>query len=82
MFKLGPILADSYVMCAVGVQIDSWRNQMIEEVKNGKFKTLDFMHHLTSGMKSIYSQMAYDSIDLIRMNCGAAGYSVWSGLPQ
>jgi len=26
--------------------------------------------------------MAFESIDLIRMNCGAAGYSVWSGLPQ
>ena len=82
MFKLGPILADSYVMCVVGVQLHKFRDIMNEEVKVGKFKTLDFMHHLTSGLKSIYSQMAYDAIDLIRTNCGAAGYSVWSGLPQ
>jgi acyl-CoA oxidase len=40
------------------------------------------MHHLTSGLKSIYSQMAYESIDLIRTNCGGAGYSAWSGLTQ
>jgi acyl-CoA oxidase len=81
MFKLGPILADSYVMCVVGVQLHKFRDIMNEEVKVGKFKTLDFMHHLTSGLKSIYSQTAYDAIDLIRTNCGAAGYSVWSGLP-
>lgn len=55
MFKLGPLLADSYVMSVVGVQLHASRNTMIEEVKVGKFKTLDFMHHLTSGMKSIYS---------------------------
>jgi len=28
---------------------------MNEEVKNGKFKTLDMLHHFTSGLKSIYS---------------------------
>lgn len=26
--------------------------------------------------------MTYDAIDTIRTNCGGAGYSVWSGLPQ
>lgn len=59
-----------------------FREIMNEEVKVGKFKTLDFMHHLTSGLKSIYSQMTYDAIDFIRTNCGGAGYSVWSGLPH
>lgn len=26
--------------------------------------------------------MTYDAIDQIRMNCGGAGYSVWSFLPE
>jgi len=26
--------------------------------------------------------MCYDGIDLIRQNCGGAGFSAWSGLPQ
>ena len=82
MFKLGPLLADSYVMCTVGVQLHQSREVMNEEVKRGKFKTLDMLHHFTSGLKSIYSQMAYDGIELVRVNCGGAGYSVWSGLPQ
>ena len=55
---------------------------MNEEIKFGKFKTLNMMHHFTSGLKSLYSQMTYDGIDLIRANCGGAGYSVWSFLPQ
>ena len=63
MFKFGPILADAYVLSVVGVQIHKSRELMNEEVKIGKFKTLDFMHHMTSGLKSLYSQMAYDSID-------------------
>ena len=55
---------------------------MIEELKYGKFKTLDILHHFTSGLKSLFSTMAYDGIETVRVNCGAAGYSVWSFLPD
>jgi acyl-CoA oxidase len=81
MFKFGPLLADSYVMCTVGCQLHSSRQVMNAELKVGKFRTMQLMHHFTSGLKSIYSQMAYEGIDLVRVNCGGAGYSVWSGLP-
>lgn len=40
------------------------------------------MHHFTSGLKSLYSNMTYEGIDFVRVNCGGAGYSVWSGLPE
>lgn len=43
---------------------------------------LDFMHHFTSGLKSLYSAMTYEGIDIVRMNCGGAGYSVWSFIPE
>jgi len=69
-------------MCAVGVKLHEFRSAIDDEVKRNKFAMLSFMHHLTSGLKSIYSQMAYESIDLIRTNCGGAGYSAWSGLSQ
>ena len=58
-----------------------YRGIMNDEIKRGKFKTLDLMHHFTSGLKSLYSQMAYDGIELVRVNCGGAGYSAWSQLP-
>lgn len=48
----------------------------------GKFKILDVIHHLSSGCKSIYTQIAYQDIDEARRACGGAGYSVYSQLPQ
>lgn len=55
MFKLGPLVADSYVMCVMGVQLHKLRDIMNAEIKAGKFGTLDMLHHLTSGLKSLYS---------------------------
>jgi hypothetical protein len=39
------------------------------------------MHHYTSGMKSVYSQICMDGLLSIRQSCGGAGFSAWSGLP-
>jgi len=66
MYKLGPILADSYVMKVTGNTIYDLQTKMYEELKVGKFELLDILHHLTSGMKSIYTQMCYEAMDLIR----------------
>jgi acyl-CoA oxidase len=70
-----------YVMQLVGNQMLKYRDTMNEEVQRGKFKTLNLMHHFTSGLKSLFSQTTYDGIELIRINCGGAGYSAWSYLP-
>ena len=82
MWKFGPLLSEVYVMMCVGKQLHFFRNLMNDEIKVGKFKTLDLLHHFTSGLKSLYSQMCYDGIELVRQNCGGAGYSAWSYLPQ
>jgi acyl-CoA oxidase len=39
------------------------------------------MHHLTSGMKSVYTQTTMDGLMVIRQSVGGAGYSAWSNLP-
>lgn len=82
MFKFSPILADTYVMSMVALELTDLYNNIQEEISRGKFKTLDLMHHYTSGLKSLYSGMTYEHIETIRVNCGGAGYSVWSFLPQ
>jgi len=82
LHKFGPLLSEAYVTMIVGRWLHHHRNIMNEEIKQGKFKTLDMLHHFTSGLKSLYSQMAYDGIELVRVNCGGAGYSAWSYLPQ
>ena len=43
---------------------------------------LDIMHHLTSGLKSLFSIMVYEGIDQSRQACGGAGYSAYSGFSQ
>lgn len=82
MFKFSPILADTFVMSVVATELCDLMNKIQEEISRGKFKTLDLMHHFTSGLKSLYSGMTYENIETIRVNCGGAGYSVWSFLPQ
>ena len=42
---------------------------------------LDEMHHLSSGMKSIFSQTCMDGLMQIRQATGGAGYTAWSMLP-
>jgi len=42
---------------------------------------LDELHHWTSGLKSIFTEMAYNGIDVARQSCGGAGFHVWSGIP-
>ena len=54
----------------------------IEQMKNNIFKLLDVTHHVTSGLKSLYSQMALDCMDVCRFACGGAGYSAHSHLPD
>lgn len=52
------------------------------EVKEGKFELLDYCHHLSSGMKSVYTQQVFDGLLLMRQSIGGAGFSAWSGLPR
>lgn len=42
---------------------------------------LNVMHHLTSGMKSVNTQMTVDGLMDIRQALGGAGYSSWSAIP-
>jgi acyl-CoA oxidase len=42
---------------------------------------MDEMHHLTSGMKSVFTQACMDGLLLVRQSVGGAGYTAWSSLP-
>mgnify|MGYP000594688017 CR=1 FL=1 len=56
--------------------------QLIEDIKVNKYDLLDYCHHYSSGMKSVYTQDAFDGIVAIRQACGGAAFSAWSGLPE
>lgn len=55
-------------------------NESNAKVEEGDFKLLDILHHFTSGLKSITTEMSYRGTDELRSSCGGAGYHIASGL--
>ena len=60
--KLFPLLATCYMQSSTGMFIHREYEDMMKQVKDGKFDKLDIMHHLTSGYKSLHTQQALDGL--------------------
>ena len=56
-------------------------NKLIENIKEDNYEDLELMHHLSSGMKSIITEMTMKALSTIRLSLGGAGYTAWSGIP-
>ena len=54
--------------------------QMLRDIKIGDFSDMEIIHHLTSCMKTLFTQICYDGLQVVRQSIGGAGYSSWSGL--
>jgi len=61
--------------------VDTWYKKLVEDAKVNRYDDLEVMHHFTSGMKAVSSQVSQDSLFVIRQSIGGAGYSAWSGIP-
>ena len=46
----------------------------------GKFDSIDVLHHFTSGFKALFTDYAYYGIDELRQACGGAGFTLASGI--
>jgi len=79
--KLIPLLATSFGILFSHHYVHSQYKQLLEDINHNKFDLLDELHHYTSGMKSLYTQITNDGLLQIRQSLGGAGYSAWSGLP-
>jgi alkylation response protein AidB-like acyl-CoA dehydrogenase len=51
-------------------------------LKEEDFKLLDILHHFTSGIKAIATDVAYKGMDELRQACGGAGFSNASGMVE
>ena len=56
-------------------------NQLIKDIQLNKFSLLEEIHHLSSGMKSLYTSTCIAGLMTIRESCGGAGFTAWSSLP-
>jgi len=54
--------------------------KMLEDVKKGNFGDMEIIHHLSSGMKTLFTQICFNGLQVVRQSIGGAGYSSWSGL--
>ena len=61
------ILFKEYINQISPLSDETWQTILpffqVRELKQGEFKMLDLLHHLTSGLKSLYSTWAYDGIE-------------------
>ena len=80
--KLVPLMAAGMCFSVAHSHVHTKYHQLLDDIKNDKFELLDELHHLTSGMKSLFTQTTNDGLYTIRQALGGAGYSIWSGIPS
>ncbi len=49
-------------------------------IAKGSFELLDILHHFSSGMKVLATEMIYKGVDELRQSCGGAGFLLASGI--
>ena len=54
MWKIGGLLADAFMMQINAKQSAKLLKETKQEMSQGKFESLEMMHHMTSGLKGFY----------------------------
>jgi hypothetical protein len=60
--KLMPLLGLSYGMLISHTFLVEKYQSLLIDIRSGKFDQLDEMHHFTSGMKSVFTQICFDGL--------------------
>lgn len=79
-YRLLPIVAAAYACYFTGYEMMRLYELNQEAVKNNNFTLLADLHASSSGLKSLTTTMAVESIEECRRACGGHGYSMFSGL--
>ena len=83
MNKLLPVLAATYAMNAGHKKIIRLYYEMMRRIKEREdFSTMNELHSILSGCKSLYTKESLDGIEVSRQACGGHGYSDYSGIPM
>jgi len=80
--KLFPLFGASIAFLLVHSTILDRYVRLLDDAKSGNFADLEVIHHISSGMKTFFTQITYDGMTIIRQSIGGAGYSAWSSLPN
>lgn len=77
-----PLVAESYALKFMGEKMMRMYNDFDSARDKGDFSRLPELHALSSGLKSLCTDIAARGIEDCRRTCGGQGYSVLSGLPS
>ncbi|RIB24523.1 acyl-CoA dehydrogenase/oxidase [Gigaspora rosea] len=81
-YRLFPVIAQAYAIYFTGEIIINLYKQYIDQSSRGEFSLLADLHASTSGLKSLTTSIAVDSIEDCRRACGGHGYSNFSGFTR
>ncbi|KAI8984227.1 acyl-CoA dehydrogenase/oxidase C-terminal [Mycotypha africana] len=81
-YRLLPIIAAAYACFFTGREMYRLYELNQSEIQKGNFGLLADLHASSSGLKSLATTMAVESIEDCRRACGGHGYSMFSGLGQ
>jgi len=74
MSILGTQMANAFVIKMTAQILDKITLESNAQVDQGSFKLLDILHHFTSGMKAVITELAYNGGDELRKTCGGAAF--------
>lgn len=73
-------LVNAYILYMIMIDLVALESQSQKEIANGEFKLLEILHHFSSGIKAIATEMCYVGTDALRQSCGGAGFLLSSGV--
>lgn len=76
-----PLCATAFALKFMGKKMMAMYNDFDAARDRGDFSSLPELHALSSGLKSLCTDLAASGIEASRRTCGGHGYSVLSGLP-
>ncbi|RIA90727.1 acyl-CoA dehydrogenase/oxidase [Glomus cerebriforme] len=78
-YRLFPVIAQSYACFFTAKMMVNLYTEYTKQSSSGDYSLLADLHASSSGLKSLTTTMAVDSIEDCRRACGGHGYSSFSG---
>ena len=80
MAVIAPHIANGIVILVTFRILRDLSKQSDSLIKSNNFKMLPVLHHFSSGLKALASEMMYIANDELRQSCGGAGFCMASGI--
>ncbi|KAI2792798.1 hypothetical protein POX_b02841 [Penicillium oxalicum] len=80
--RILPLLATTFALHYTGLAMQNVYHAARKDIESGQYKSLSYMHSMSSGLKSLCTMLAADGIETCRRAMGGHGFGGGSGLIQ